>query len=146
MTIKGEGVTIHGNVAGRDIHGDWVGGNVVKTEIGGDVSDSTLITATGDVAYTGASAEDLAALFTAFLQELRARPEVPEDEKAQLVAAVEELQAAMMSDAPDLGSVQRARKLLAEKGGWVADRAGKLFSNPAVVAVISEATKRLLGG
>jgi hypothetical protein len=85
-------------------------------------------------------------LFAAFLQELRARPDLSGDEKAQVAAAVEELQTTMTSDAPDLGTVQRVRKLLAEQGDWIADRAGKLFSNPAVVAVISEATRRLLGG
>lgn len=146
VVIQGERVTIHGSVAGRDILGDWVGGNMARTEIGGDVSDSTVITAGRDVAYTEEGGDELVELFTAFLQELQARPDLPGDEKAQVAAAVEELQATMTSDAPDLGTVQRVRKLLAEQGGWIADRARKLFSNPAVVAVISEATRRLLGG
>lgn len=146
VSIRGERVTIHGSIAGRDIYGDWAGGDLVKTEIGGDVSDSTVITAGRDVAHTEGGVDELAGLFAAFLQELRARPDLPRDEKAQVAAAVEELQATMTSDAADLGTVQRVRKLLAGKGGWVAERAGKLFSNPAVVAVINEATKRLLGG
>lgn len=132
-------VTGNGNVIGNQSQS-----HVVKTEIKGPVTGSTVVTAGGDVTY-GVSSDALTAIFADFVRELRARPDIAEEDKEDIASQVRELETTLKSPQPDLGTVQRVKKFLIKKGGWVATAAGALFSNPSVVKVIEEAAKKLLG-
>ncbi|MBM3157669.1 MAG: hypothetical protein FJ004_10360 [Chloroflexi bacterium] len=120
----------------------------VKTEVSGSVTGGTIITAGRDVTYveTSTPSDELKAVFVAFYNELETRCEIDEAARKEVQTQVKELEATLQSKEPDLGTIQRARKFLMEKGGWLAAAAGTIFSNPSVVKVVETATKRLLGG
>ena len=143
------GVTIGGDVVyGDKVRGDKVTGDkvVVGTYVR-DVRDSTVITAGRDVTYTaGAAGDELSIVFAAFWQELQARPDLSPQDKAAVEREVKALEATLKSDEPDLGTVQRVKRFFKEKGGWLATAGLALLSNPSVVAVVQEATKKLMGG
>jgi len=142
-----------GVAVGDEVHGDKVGGDkvagdkvVVSTHVR-DVHGSTVITAGGGVSYTaGAAGDELSAVFAAFLQELQARADLSPQDKAAVEREVKALEATLKSDEPDLGTVQRVKRFFKEKGGWLATAGLALLSNPSVVAVVQEATKKLMGG
>jgi hypothetical protein len=148
--VSGEGIAIGPETRSTVIKGDGnvIGegssSRVVKTEIGGQVKDSTVITAGRD-AISSQEGDELALVFGSFLQELRSRPDISSVDKQVIEGQVRELEATLSSPEPDLGKVQRIRKFLLEKGGWVASAAGALFSNPSLAAVVEQAAKRLLG-
>jgi hypothetical protein len=142
-------ITIGGDVVyGDKVGGDKVAGDkVVVTSHVRDVRGGTVITAGRDVTYTaGIASDDLSAVLAAFLQELRARTDLSPQDKAAAEREVVALEATLQSDEPDLGTVQRVRRFFQEKGGWLARAGLELLSNPSVVAVVQEASKRLLGG
>jgi hypothetical protein len=142
-------ITIGGDVVfGDKVGGDKVAGDkVMVTTHMRDVRGSTVITAGRDVTYTaGAAGDELSAVFAAFLQELQARADLSPQDKAAVEREVKALEATLQSDEPDLGTVQRVKRFFQEKGGWLATAGLALFSNPSVVAVVQEATKRLMGG
>jgi hypothetical protein len=142
-------ITIGGDV----VYGDKVGGDkvegdkVVVSSHVRDVRGGTVITAGGDVTYTaGVAGDDLAAVFAAFLRELQAQADLSPQDKAAAEREVKALEATLQSDEPDLGTVQQVKRFFQEKGGWLATAGLTLLSNPSVVAVVQEATKKLMGG
>jgi len=143
------GVTIGGDVVyGDKVGGDKVAGDkvVVTTHLRG-VHGGTIITAGRDVTCTaGVAGDELSAVFAAFLQELQAQADLSLQDRAAAEREVKALEAALRSDEPDLGAVQRVKRFFQEKGGWLARAGLALLSNPSVVAVVQEATKRLTGG
>jgi hypothetical protein len=146
--LRAGGVTIGGDVVyGDKVGGDKVAGDkvVVSTHVR-DVRGGTVITAGQDVTYTaGAAGDELSAVFTAFLQELQARTDLSPQDKVAVEREVKVLEAALKSDEPDLGTVQRVKRFFQEKGGWLARAGLALLSSPSVVAVVETATKRLMG-
>jgi hypothetical protein len=146
--LQSGGVTIGGDVVyGDKVGGDKVAGDkvVVSTHVR-DVRGGTVITAGRDVTYTaGAAGDELSAVFTSFLQELQARADLSPQDKVAVEREVKVLEAALKSDEPDLGTVQRVKRFFQEKGGWLARAGLALLSNPSVVAVVETATKRLMG-
>jgi hypothetical protein len=147
--LQAGGVTIGGDVVyGDKVGGDKVAGDkVVARTYVRDVRGSTVITAGRDVTYTaGAASDDLSAVLAAFLQELQAQPDLSPQDKAEVERQVKALETTLQSDEPDLGAVQQVRRFFQEKGGWLARAGLALLSNPSVVAVVQEASKRLWGG
>jgi hypothetical protein len=146
--LQSGGVTIGGDaVYGDKLGADKVAGDkvVVSTHVR-DVRGGTVITAGRDVTYTaGAAGDELSAVFTAFLQELQARTDLSPQDKVAVEREVKVLEAALKSDEPDLGTVQRVKRFFQEKGGWLARAGLALLSSPSVVAVVETATKRLMG-
>ena len=147
--LRAGDVTIGGDVVyGDKVGGDKVAGDkVVVTTHVRDVRGRTVITAGGGVTYTaGAVGDELSAVFAAFLQELQARADLSPQDKAAAEREVKALEATLQSDEPDLGTVQRVKRFFQQKGGWLARAGPTLLSNPSVVAVVQEASKRLIGG
>jgi hypothetical protein len=143
------GVTIGGDVVyGDKVGGDKVAGDkVVVTTHLRDVHGGTVITAGRDVTCTaGVAGDELSAVFVTFLQELQAQADLSLQDRAAAEREVKALEAALRSDEPDLGAVQRVKRFFQEKGGWLARAGLALLSNPSVVAVVQEATRRLTGG
>jgi hypothetical protein len=147
--LRAGGITIGGDVVyGDKVGGDKVAGDkiVVETRLR-DVRDSTIITAGRDVTCTaGTAGDELSAVFAAFLRELQAQADLSPQDKAVVEREVKALEATLRSDEPDLGTVQRVKRFFEEKGGWLVQSGLTLLSNPSVVAVVQEATKRLMGG
>ena len=147
--LQSGGIAIGGDVVyGDKVGGDKVAGDkVVVTTHVRDVRGGTVITAGRDVTYTaGVAGGDLTAIFAAFLRELQAQADLSPQDKAAAEREVKALEATLRSDEPDLGTVQGVKRFFQEKGGWLATAGLTLFSNPSVVAVVQEATKRLMGG
>jgi hypothetical protein len=147
--LRVEGVTIGGDVVyGDKVGGDKVAGDkvVVTTHLRG-VHGGTIITAGQDVTCTaGVAGDELSAVFAAFLQELQAQADLSLQDRSAAEREVKALETTLRSEEPDLGTVQRVKRFFQEKGGWLARAGLALLSNPSVVAVVQEATKRLTGG
>ncbi|NIN63999.1 MAG: hypothetical protein GTO63_04635, partial [Anaerolineae bacterium] len=121
--------------------GENIGGEVhyeVRDSVTGPVHSGT-----GDIVIN--PEQDLEAIFEKLRRLVAAQPRLPPAEQEEITGKLSELQSELAGPEPDLGTIQRLKKFLSEKGPWMAAGINALFSNPSVVQVVKQAAQRLLG-
>jgi hypothetical protein len=113
-----------------------VGDNASNVAVGKDIRQ---------IASIAPDADGLAQICTAYLYELQdaSGPDAPQ--LADVAAALERLERTLADDDPDLGEVQRIKRLLVEHEGAPALRTEKLFGSEVVVQRVRRAVARLIG-
>jgi hypothetical protein len=120
-----------GRSGGVDIKGS-------RVQVGGDLVGRDTVTVRGDD-------RQLEALFAQLDEVIRSTSTLGAAKKQELATASEELKTEVLRPEPDLGKLDRLKRVLLAHGEEVASTVGAIFSYPAVQESLKAAAQRVIG-